>query len=93
MKYCSHCGKEIAEEAVVCPSCGCAVTAKSSEPDIPSTGLNVLSFLMPFVGLILYILYHEKAPQKAGAIGKWALIGVGICAALYVLNLILLFML
>lgn len=24
MKYCSHCGKEINDEAVVCPSCGCA---------------------------------------------------------------------
>lgn len=26
MKYCSHCGAEIADEAVVCPKCGCAVT-------------------------------------------------------------------
>lgn len=25
MKYCSHCGKEIADEAVVCVGCGCAV--------------------------------------------------------------------
>lgn len=24
MRYCSHCGKEINDEAVVCPSCGCA---------------------------------------------------------------------
>lgn len=25
MKFCSKCGKEIMEEAVVCPGCGCAV--------------------------------------------------------------------
>ncbi len=25
MKYCEKCGKEIMEEAVVCPGCGCAV--------------------------------------------------------------------
>lgn len=25
MKYCSHCGHEVVEEAVVCPSCGCQV--------------------------------------------------------------------
>lgn len=25
MKFCSKCGKEIMDEAVVCPSCGCAV--------------------------------------------------------------------
>ena len=25
MKYCKHCGKEIMDEAVICPNCGCAV--------------------------------------------------------------------
>lgn len=25
MKYCTHCGKELLEEAVVCVGCGCAV--------------------------------------------------------------------
>lgn len=30
MKYCGKCGKEILDEAVVCPACGCAV--KKSEP-------------------------------------------------------------
>ena len=75
MKYCSHCGKEIIDEAIVCPNCGCSVHPKKTEADIPSTGLNVLAFLIPIVGLILYILYQEKTPQKAKAIGKWALIG------------------
>lgn len=28
MKYCSHCGKEIFDEAVVCPNCGCIVNGK-----------------------------------------------------------------
>ncbi len=27
MQYCSHCGKEIVDDAVVCPHCGCAVAA------------------------------------------------------------------
>lgn len=48
------------------------------EPDIPSTGLNVLSLFFPVVGLILYIIYADKAPKKAKAIGKFALIGVAI---------------
>ena len=30
MRFCSHCGKEINDEAVVCPSCGCA-TEKFNE--------------------------------------------------------------
>lgn len=76
MKYCSHCGKEIMSEAVICPHCGCATGASMSlEPDNPSTGLNILSFFFPLIGLILFIVYHGKTPTKANAIGKWALIG------------------
>ncbi|MCH5183112.1 MAG: zinc ribbon domain-containing protein [Oscillospiraceae bacterium] len=26
MKHCTHCGKELPDEAIVCPGCGCAVT-------------------------------------------------------------------
>lgn len=28
MKFCSHCGKEIMDEAVVCTNCGCSVEGK-----------------------------------------------------------------
>lgn len=31
MKYCTHCGKELFDEAVICPGCGCEVKAKSAE--------------------------------------------------------------
>lgn len=73
MKYCSHCGKEIANEAVVCPYCGCSVNAAAD--DTPSTGLNILAFLFPLIGLILFCVYNGNSPAKAKAIGKWALIG------------------
>lgn len=82
MKYCSHCGKELMDEAVVCTGCGCAVANIANMHDVPSTGLNVLSFLFPFVGLILFIVFNEKTPMKAKAIGKWALIG-------FVVNIVL----
>ncbi|MEE0947073.1 MAG: hypothetical protein U0M42_09690 [Acutalibacteraceae bacterium] len=26
MKFCQKCGKEIAEEAIICPGCGCAIS-------------------------------------------------------------------
>ena len=50
------------------------------EQDIPSTGLNVLAFFLPLVGLILYLVYVDSTPRRAKDIGKWALIGfiVGI---------------
>lgn len=25
MKYCSHCGREVLDDAVICPGCGCSV--------------------------------------------------------------------
>ena len=60
MKYCNNCGKEVDDNAVICPSCGCAVASKNVEVDKPSTGLNILSFLIPLVGLILYLSWHEN---------------------------------
>lgn len=30
MKYCTHCGKELLDEAVVCPGCGCATDSNIS---------------------------------------------------------------
>lgn len=32
MRYCSKCGKEIMDEAVICPGCGCAVDNKKAAP-------------------------------------------------------------
>ena len=82
MKYCSHCGAQIQDEAVVCVTCGCSVAAHRGEPDVPSKELNIVSCLLPIVGLILFIIYQEKAPIKAKEIGKWALIGFCIGLAL-----------
>ena len=51
MKFCSHCGKELVDDAIVCTNCGCAVNGANNMPnavageDIPNGGLNVLSFL------------------------------------------------
>ncbi len=25
MKYCSHCGKQVLDDAIICPGCGCSV--------------------------------------------------------------------
>lgn len=84
MKYCSHCGKEIVDEAVMCPYCGCAVESNPAVNDKPNTGLNIISFLLPIVGAIMYFIYHEKEPKKAAAIGKWALYGLGFTVICYV---------
>lgn len=85
MKFCSHCGKQILKDAVVCPHCGCATESKARVTDEPNKGLNIISFLLPIVGAILYLVYHEKEPKKAAALGKWALYGLGFTVICYVL--------
>lgn len=79
--FCSKCGKELSDEAVVCTNCGCAVNGgktisnAAAGDDIPNGGLNVLGFLIPIVGLILYCVMHAQTPRKANQIGLFSLIG------------------
>lgn len=76
--FCSKCGKEVNDEAVVCVHCGCPISNNKpvkANDDAPSTGLAVLGFFIPLVGLILYLVNKDTAPQKANSAGKGALIG------------------
>ena len=86
--YCNKCGKQLEEGSVFCNACGNRVMSSEDTPreeprrtyvqnvDEPNVGLNIICFLLPIVGLILYLIYYEKEPRKAAALGKWALIGV-----------------
>lgn len=80
--YCSKCGKELVDEAVVCTNCGCAVNGssfnnvdKKTDEDTPNGGLNLLGFLIPIAGLVLYCINVSKAPKKAAQIGAFSLAG------------------
>lgn len=72
MKYCEHCGRELMDNAVICPGCGCALS--TMEEDKPNVGLNVLSVFIPIVGLVLYCVWNSKTPKKAKSVGLCALI-------------------
>ena len=82
MKFCSKCGKEIMDEAVICPNCGCSVSSTEKELDAPSTGFAVLGFFIPLIGMILYLVLKDKMPLKAKSAGKGALIGVCVSVVL-----------
>ena len=77
--FCSKCGKEVNDEAIVCVHCGCAIENKKApvvnSGDAPNTGFAVLGFFIPLVGLILYLVNKDTAPLKAKSAGKGALIG------------------
>lgn len=86
MKYCQQCGSQLVDQAVVCPNCGCTVQEPiNQQEDKPSTGLNVLAFLFPLIGLILYLCFQKTTPVRAKAIGKCALDGFAVGAALSIL--------
>lgn len=91
--FCSNCGKEIDDKAVVCVNCGCAVGKRpnSSKPDAPSAGFAVIGFLVPLVGLILYLIYDAEQPLKARSAGKGALAGVITSVILSVLFFVIYF--
>jgi uncharacterized membrane protein YagU involved in acid resistance len=82
MKYCSNCGEELVLKQPFCAKCGTKTdnsqAVASSSTDQSSTGLGVLGFFFPFVGLIVYLVLVNQSPLKAKSAGKGALIGVGV---------------
>ncbi len=64
---------------------------ESVPADVPSVGFNALAFLFPIVGLILYLVWKDSTPNRAKAIGKWALISVIAGVVVYVLWMVALF--
>lgn len=64
----------------------------SSNPnDQPSAGLNIISFLIPLVGLIIYLTERDRSPRKATSAGKAALWGVGVTVILSMISFFVVF--
>jgi len=51
-------------------------TKEAGKNDKPEIAFNILALIFPLVGLIVYLLYHKKAPIMAKSVAKWAVIGV-----------------
>ena len=86
--FCTRCGKKLADNAVVCPEC-CMTTeyyTPPAPPPIPDTGgagFGLLGFFVPIVGFILYFVWKNTLPKRAGA----CITGVFVNTTLYVLAL------
>lgn len=52
--------------------------SKSSTLDGSSLGLNILSFLVPLVGLVVYFSFKDTNPIRAKAAGIASLVGFGL---------------
>lgn len=71
MKYCRNCGKQLFDEAVICPGCGCKV---GDAEDTINGGLVALSVFLPLFGIIYWPINAEKKPKTAKACGIAAII-------------------
>ncbi len=49
MKYCSKCGNEVLDEAVVCPKCGCSINAQSAVGSVPVGQLKTNRSLLKLI--------------------------------------------
>lgn len=98
--YCHQCGKEVDSSVKYCPYCGAQLDGHTQnqqggyrpidtqpyrrEEDESSFGFALLSFLIPVVGLVLYLVWNKEYPLKAksclrGFIANIALYVIGIC--------------
>ncbi|MDE7084798.1 MAG: zinc ribbon domain-containing protein [Clostridia bacterium] len=90
--FCKNCGREISDNAVVCPNCGVQVKAMSNssngENTIAIVGF-VFSFLIALVGLICSIMGYKKAVNEGAPYKGLALAGIIISIISMVFGFIL----
>lgn len=90
--YCKYCGRIIDDDSKYCVNCGNNMNNDNSgtvSVDAPSKGFAVLGFFVPIIGLILYLIYERKQPQRAKSAGKGALIGFITEIVVYIIIVIL----
>ncbi|MGN0797315.1 MAG: zinc-ribbon domain-containing protein [Christensenellales bacterium] len=72
--FCSKCGKEISDDAVICPNCGVPTSNYNRSNTKPKSNVDdsnnvntmsiialVMSFFIPLVGFIMGLIYRPKA--------------------------------
>lgn len=81
MKYCSKCGAEIHDDAVICPKCGCQIATLPKPQDVSEKSWVATLLLCFFLGVFgVHRFYVGKVGTGVvmlltlGAFGIWALI-------------------
>jgi len=89
--YCRNCGNVLNGERY-CTKCGFDSMQNNSiqnnNDDTNSVGLNIVGFIWPFVGLIIYLCIKKDKPIKAKGVGKWSLISF-ICRIILIIVMII----
>ena len=82
MKYCSHCGNELLDEAVICPKCGCAcdnrVTKILNSENVSDKSRGIALILVAFLGVLgIHRFYVGKTGTGILYIFTFGLFGIG----------------
>lgn len=85
MKYCSHCGNELLDEAVICPKCGCPCdenwnkkNSKVINPNASDKSRGIALILCVFVGVLgIHRFYVKKIGTGVLWLLTFGLFGVG----------------
>ena len=56
MKYCSHCGTEVVDEAVVCPSCGCKIASTNTNTIIEEDDKKIFAQIIKILMIICCVV-------------------------------------
>jgi len=95
--FCKNCGKEIDDNAVVCPHCGVATEKMAASAPAPAQKNTIalvgfiLSFFGGILGLILSIvgLVNSKKPEYAGDGKNLAIAGIIISCVVLVFMIVI----
>lgn len=67
MKICPKCGNELFDDSVICTRCGSAQQIIKPQPtkDCMNIFWFIISFLVWWVGILLFIYFRKDDPHKA----------------------------
>lgn len=94
--YCKNCGKEVVDEAVVCPHCGVQLGSFAKEEKITpqKNGMAVAgfvcSFFIPLLGFIFGGIGLSRANKRGGKGKGFSIAALAISAAMFFVNLAML---
>lgn len=80
IKYCPNCWSKVNDNQTFCPNCNNIIPPDFSDSNSPKENASilwtVLGFLVPLVGLILFLVWKNEKPKIAKKAGLGALIYV-----------------
>ncbi len=83
MKFCTHCGKEVLDDAIICPACGCSVQYEGKQKTTQATAtpnynvptdtysaMSIAGFVCSFFAVVVGLILSIIAFNEAKRTGS-----------------------